>query len=303
MKNAFNPKRRTILLQGAGLAVLAAGAMRAAHAAPQPASDTAQRVVVIGGALAEIVYALGKEAALVGSDTTCTYPEAAGKLPKIGYQRALSAEGLLSLRPDLIIASAEAGPDSVLQRVADSGVKMLRFTEHHDVGSVREKIGGVAAALRAPAAGETLLARFNAEWQHVQGETTHAPWPQLRVLFLLNPPGTQAMVAGQQTAADAMLRYAGVSNAMQGFNGYRALTPEALATARPDVVLTTSDALQLAGSKAKLLGTPGFALTPAGRNNRVVALDTLFLLGFGPRLPAAVASLRKGLTDAMAMAG
>ncbi len=303
MSQAFNPTRRAALLQGCGILLLGIGGVRIANAASRPAKDAVQRVVVVGGALAEIVYALGKETTLVGTDTTCTFPEAANRLPKVGYQRALSAEGLLSLRPELILTSAEAGPPGVLQRVADSGVKVVRFEEQHSMESVREKIRGVAAALQAQVAGQALLTHFDADWQQLQAEAASRPLPPLRALFLMNPPGTQSMVAGQQTAADAMLRYAGASNAMQGFTGYRALTPEALATAQPDIVLTTSDALQLAGSKAKLLAAPGFSLTPAGRNTRVVALDTLFLLGFGPRLPAAVAALRQGIAGAMASAG
>lgn len=300
MSHAFNPRRRTALRQTCGLLLLTAGGAGIATAADRATRSGTQRVVVIGGALAEVVYALGKDDTLVGSDTTCTFPEAATKLPKVGYQRALSAEGLLSLRPDLIITSAEAGPVTVLQRVADNGVKLVSFEELHTVESVRGRISGVAAALHAHEAGQRELARFDADWQHLQTDAASHPLPPLRALFLMNPPGSQAMVAGQHTAADAMLRYAGVSNAMQGFNGYRPLTPEALATAQPDVVVTTSDALQLAGSKAGLLKAPGFSLTPAGRNTRVVALDMLYLLGFGPRLPAAVTALRQGFTDAMA---
>ena len=117
----------------------------------------------------------------------------------------------------------------------------------------------------------------------------------LRVLFLLNPGGNQPMVAGRHTAADAMLTYAGATNAIQDFAGYRALSPEALAACQPDVVLTTDDTLQASGGKQNLLAGAGFQLTPAGRNGCVVSLDTLFLLGFGPRLPDAVAELHRRL--------
>ncbi|MEK6298080.1 MAG: hemin ABC transporter substrate-binding protein, partial [Paraburkholderia tropica] len=94
------------------------------------------------------------------------------------------------------------------------------------------------------------------------------------------------------------LAFAGVRNAMQGFSGYRALTPEALVAAQPDIVLTTDDALKAAGSKRHLLDSAGFSLTPAGRATRVVALDALFLLGFGPRLPDAVDALNRSLAQA-----
>lgn len=291
--NRFNPSRRH-WLQGTGVLLIGAGAWRMAAAAPREKTAAAQRVIVIGGALAEITYALGCENALIGSDTTCTYPEAARKLPKVGYQRALSAEGLLSLRPSLILTSEEAGPASVLQRVRDNGVRVMTFAEQHDVACVRDKITGVASALGAEAQGRTLLARFDQAWA---GTRSPAPGLQdLRVVFLLSPPGVAPMVAGQHTAADAMIRYAGARNAMEGFSGYRPLSPEALVAARPDVVLTTEDTLHQAGGSQPLLRQTGFALTPAGRSGRVAALDALFMLGFGPRLPEAVLALRKGLT-------
>jgi iron complex transport system substrate-binding protein len=300
----FDLQRRRLLIGTGGLLLAAAGAMQGVTVA-KAAAPTAQRVVVIGGALAEIVYALGRADALVGSDTTCTYPREAQSLPKVGYQRALSAEGLLSLEPTLILASAEAGPPSVLQRVAGAGVKLVTFEEGHDVASVREKIIGVARALDAENAGQTLLARFDRAWTATTTRIAAAQDASKRdaktppsVLFLMSPTGNQPMVAGQHTAADAMLAYAGARNAMQGFSGYRALTPEALVAAQPDIVLTTDDALKAAGSKRHLLDSAGFSLTPAGRATRVVALDALFLLGFGPRLPDAVDALNRSLAQA-----
>ncbi|WP_321815320.1 MULTISPECIES: heme/hemin ABC transporter substrate-binding protein [unclassified Paraburkholderia] len=308
----FDVTRRRLLMGTGGLLLAAsgvgfgglAGLARAAEKETRQAANNANasRVVVIGGALGEIVYALGRANTLVGADTTCTWPQQAQALPKVGYQRALSAEGLLSLQPTLILASAEAGPPTVLQRVAETGVKVVSFGEGHDVASVREKIIGVARALDADNAGQTLLARFDRAWSETSARVAEAQKnaknPPPRVLFLMSPAGNQSMVAGQHTAADAMLAYAGARNAMQGFSGYRALTPEALVAAQPDIVLTTDDALQAAGSKQRLLDAAGFALTPAGRTARVVSLDALFLLGFGPRLPEAVSALNRSLAQA-----
>jgi iron complex transport system substrate-binding protein len=262
-----------------------------------------RRVIVVGGALAEIVYALDAQAnargLLVATDTTCTFPAAAGALPKVGYQRALSAEGLLSLQPDLILASSEAGPPNVLSQVKNAGVEVVTFAERHDVDSVREKIAGIARTLDASEAGKALQVRFDEQWQAGRQTVDTSPLiaraQPLRVLFVLNNTGNQALVAGQHTAADAMLVYAGARNAMQGFNGYRPLSAEALVSAAPDVVLTTDQALNTIGGADKLLAGPGFSATPAGREKRVASLDTLFMLGFGPRLPAAVMALNQQL--------
>ncbi|AIS98257.1 hemin-binding periplasmic protein hmuT [Burkholderia thailandensis MSMB59] len=299
--------RRRAWLAGTGALVFAA-----AHAgafARAPASAPPKRVVAIGGALAETIYALGGARTaryeLVGTDTTCTYPEAARRLPKIGYQRALSAEGLLSLRPDLVLASAEAGPVAALSQLARAGVAVTTFDEAHDVESVRRKIRGITDALSLRATGDMLLARFDRDWLATRAAVDAAP-PRTRertparVLFVLNHTGNQALVAGQQTAADAMIRYAGAHNAMQGFDRYKPLTPEALVAAAPDVVLITDEGLRAVGGRDALLATAGFGATPAARARRIVSLDALFLLGFGPRLPQAVAALQRRLNSVLA---
>jgi len=304
---SFLPRRRVVLASTVAAAGALAGALPG-RAFAQPAQIRPKRVVVIGGALAETAFALGGANApgyrLVGTDTTCTYPDAAKRLPKVGYQRALSAEGLLSLRPDLVLASAEAGPPAALAQVKSAGVAITTFEERHDVDSVRAKITGVAQALDVRDAGSALLQRFDRDWQaardavaaRVPGSGTQPP----RVLFVLNHTGNQALVAGQRTAADAMIRYAGARNAMQGFDHYKPLTTEALAAASPDIVLISDEGLAAVGGHAALLAAPGFGATPAGRARRVVSLDALFLLGFGPRLPLAVTTLHRRLSDALA---
>ncbi|KVX97175.1 hemin ABC transporter substrate-binding protein [Burkholderia ubonensis] len=300
-RGPFNRQRR-ILLASAAVGALA-GALPGRGRAQAPA----KRVVVIGGALAETAFALGAADArgytLVGADTTCTYPDAARRLPKVGYQRALSAEGLLSLRPDLVLASAEAGPPAALAQVKGAGVAVTTFREGHDVDSARAKITGVAQALDVRDAGAALLQRFDRDWQAARA-TVAAQAPggaqPPRVLFVLNHTGNQALAAGQRTAADAMIRYAGARNAMQGFDHYKPLTTEALAAAAPDVVLISDEGLAAVGGRAALLAAPGFAATPAGRARRVVSLDALLLLGFGPRLPLALTTLHRQLSDALA---
>lgn len=297
----FDSRRRRMLVGGVAAALGASGLT--SHVAMAMTKTAApKRVIVIGGALAEIVYALDKSATLVATDTSCTYPAAVLKLPKIGYQRTLSAEGVLAMQPDMILSSAEAGPPGVLQQIRQAGVNVVPFAEMHNVESLRQKIDGMARELDAVEAGAALRKRVDAEWQQAMQSVVASALARraqpLHVLFLLNPSGSQPMVAGQHTAVDAMINYAGARNAIREFNGYRNLSPEALIAAAPDVVLTTDDTLAVSGGAAAILGAPGFASTPAGRNSRIVSLDTLFLLGFGPRLPAAVMALNRQLAAA-----
>ncbi|WP_081992746.1 heme/hemin ABC transporter substrate-binding protein [Collimonas arenae] len=266
------------------------------------ASTQPRRVVVAGGAITEIVYALDAGAFLIGADTTSTYPAAAMALPKMGYQRALSAEGVLSLHPDLLLASADAGPPTTLKQIAAAGVRVIRLGERHDVDTVREKITGVASALALPDRGKLLLKNFDDQWQAALASVDkqrQAKPP--RVLFILSNSGTQAMVAGQETAADAMIRYAGAVNATtdasgKGFKGYKPLTAESAVASGADILMISSENLAAIGGIERLLNSPGLSLTLAAKTRRVVAdMDTLLLLGFGPRLPLALTQLTSQL--------
>ncbi|MFJ2994994.1 hemin ABC transporter substrate-binding protein [Pandoraea sp. NPDC087047] len=301
MNSSFDARgasRRAWLTGGASLGALSwLGALPAslAHAATAaaPGKDGPKRVIVAGGALTEIVYALGAQNRVIANDLTSLYPEAATKLPKIGYLRTLSAEGVLSLHPDLLLAGAEAGPPNVLSQIEAAGVPVQHFKHGYTAELVRENIRGVAAALKVNDDGARVAGRFTTDWTRVRSQVDERYGAQKRprVLFILGHTGNQVMVAGQDTAAEAMLAYAGADNALRGFTGYRPLTAEAAVAAQPDVLLTTTTGPSPVDPAATLLAQPGLANTPAGRAKRVVSFDALYLLGFGPRLPQAVADL------------
>ncbi len=289
-------------LAAAGGAILSASL----EAWAQTTAQAPRRVVVIGGALAECVYALGMERVLVAADTTCTYPPAALALPKVGYLRALSSEGVLSLRPDLVLMSTDAGPPEALAQLHGSGARIAAIAEHHDARTARGKIVEVARLLDAQSAAARVLADFDAAMQATQRRVAarRARQAPVRAAFLLGHAGMQTMVAGRDTAADAMLRYAGASNVfgdeVSGFKGYKPLTAESMVVAAPDVLVTTPDAVEAAGGTAVFLSASGLAATPAARHRRLVAMDTLYLLGFGPRLPQAIDTLSRRLAEAHA---
>ena len=273
--------RRRCLL---ALSAIPAVGMRPALAAP------VRRTVSVGGAVTEIVHALGAGDTLVGADSTSTYPPSAARLPRVGYMRQLSAEGVLALRPELVLATAEAGPPAVFAQLETAGVKVLRLAVRHTPEALRDNIRRIAEALQQPEAGLRVLADLDVRWARTRARIgamrTHP-----RVLFLLAHGGGPPMVAGSDTAADAMITLAGGVNAARAMAGYKPLTAEAAIAAAPEVLLITDQGLEESGGLARLASHPGLALTPAGRARRVVAMDALYLLGFGPRLPEAVAEL------------
>lgn len=269
-------------------------------AAPAQAQN---RVASIGGAVTEIVFALGQQDRLVARDTTSTWPPAAADLPDLGYMRALSPEGVLSVRPDLILMEDGAGPPEALEALAAAGVPIVTIPQALTIDGVLTRIEVVAAALDAEAEGAALATRLGAEMQAALRAADPGDAPRPRVLFVLSNSGGRLMGAGSGTAAAAMIELAGGQNAVTGFSGYKALGDEAVAAAMPDIILAMDrgDAgASGAGQAADYLTHPALARTPAGQAGRAITLPGLLLLGFGPRTPEAIRSLHDAMTDVMA---
>ena len=260
------------------------------------------RIVSVSGAMTEILYALGAGSQLVGTDTTSVYPPAALQTPKVGYMRQLSAEGVLSLKPDTVIGTTESGPSVVMDQLRGAGVKVELVESDHSWAEVQRKVAAVGRAAGRGVQVEALQARLDAEWADVQAAVARQSGRQsgrkLRAIFILSHAASP-QVAGDKTAAHAMLGYAGMVNAFalggQGsaFAGYRPMTAEALVAAAPDLIVTTTQGLEASGGLDKFWSRPGLELTPAYRRRALVALDALYLIGFGPRLPQAVAELHR----------
>ena len=267
-------------------------ALTMATALPAQASE---RVVVIGGALAEIVHALGQADRLVGRDTTASYPPEIAALPDVGYMRALSPEGLLRLAPDLIIADEGAGPPETINLILRAEVSFVQIEQAFDEAGVLARIHAVAAALAVDEGGEVLAAEVAARFDAL-AQARDAIDSPLRAMFILSAQGGRIMASGGSTAAAGILALAGVENAVTGFDGYRLLTDEAEAAAAPDAIIMMDRGGDHALSDAQIIAHPALGITPAGQAMRVVRMDGLFLLGFGPRTPDAALALMDALT-------
>ena len=254
------------------------------------------RIVTLGGTITEIVFALGAGERVVGVDASSSFPETVNQLPKVAYHRRLSAEGVLSLRPTLIIATTEAGPPEAIQQLKSAGVAVLVLPHDPTVENAIAKIERIASALDVQARGTALIQALKEELSQVQSSIPQTA-AQAKILFLYARGQGTLMVAGQDTGADTMIGLAGGINAVRGYSGYKPLTSEAAVAAAPDLILLMDSGLESIGGAQGLWQLPGLALTPAGKQGRVLSMDGLFLLGFGPRLGQAVLALNEALYD------
>ena len=251
------------------------------------AGPVPNRIVSLGGGVTETLFALGVGEQVVAVDVSSIYPKVATKRPKVGYIRATSAEGIASMKPDLVLASEALGPPPVKVQLKASGIRLELVPEAKSIDSAAQRIRAIGALVGQAEKAEGLAKKVEtiASQPNPKGK---AP----RVLFLFAHGGTGFQAAGDKTGAATMIAASGGTNAVEGYEGYRPLTAEAVLAAKPDVILVTNRSLGAVKGAAGLWKTPGIALTPAGKNKRLVVMEDLKLLGFGPRTGLAIQELR-----------
>ena len=265
------------------------------HAAQ--ASEQPQRWVSAGGALSEWVTALGGESKLVGVDTTSQHPESLKSLPSIGYQRQLSAEGILSLRPQVLVGTEEMGPPPVLAQIRNAGVQVEMFSAQPDLPTLKDNLQHLGKLLGSEAKADELFTAYaqaldqQKRWVTKAQSTQKAPG----VLLLLGHAGGKPLIAGKDTAADWMLQQAGGRN-LATHTGYKPFSVESLAGLSPDVLVFADRALAGEAARSALFKeNPILTSTPAAKHGRVLEVDpTLLVGGLGPRLPQSLAALSAG---------
>ncbi|WLH34815.1 ABC transporter substrate-binding protein [Pseudomonas sp. FP2196] len=280
------------------VAVLCVG-LFASHMAA--AADVPQRWVSAGGALSEWVSALGGESKLVGVDSTSQHPASLKALPSIGYQRSLSAEGILSLRPDILIGTEEVGPPPVIAQVRAAKVQVELFSAQPDLPTLEKNVTHLGQLLGAEEQATQLLQRYQQQLDAQKARVSEAQSKHKSpgVLMLLGHAGGKPLIAGKDTAADWLLQKAGGHN-LATHTGYKPFSVESLANLDPEVLVFADRALTGEAAKTALFKeNPILNSSRAAKDGRVLELDpTLLVGGLGPRLPAALETLTDGFYPA-----
>jgi iron complex transport system substrate-binding protein len=245
-----------------------------------------QRIVCIGQQYNEFIYALGAEDNLVGVDYSSTYPPEIRNLPTVGYHRALSAEGILSLHPTLIIDDNNIGPDNVVRQLQQLKIPMKTFTAKDD------SIEGLKALLREMGAyfhkeprAEELCAKIDKDMaaaaEAVKQYTDH---PRVAVIHFGRASNVYLVVGngggGDAGSAGQMVRWAGGQMAIQTKGMQRMASPEVVAATNPDVMLMTEFGFDRLGSADAATSLPGVAETAAAKNHRIYRISEHELMYF-----------------------
>lgn len=254
--------------------LLASPLLATTLAARNAQADGEARWVSIGGGVTETIFALGAGDRLVGTDTSSTWPEGAQTLPQVGYQHTLTPEGILALRPDVLVHDGSAGPQRTLERVQKAGVDERRLDGRRSLAGLEARVTRLGEMLGRREKARALIASVRRELEAAERHRRNLPRTPRVALVMTHGEGG-AMVAGRHTKAHALLELAGAENIFaDSHESYRPVSAESLLLRRPDgIIVTGGQAGQFRGRLARV---------------PVFEADTLFLLGFGPRLGEAV---------------
>ena len=255
-------------------------------------SSANERIVVAGGALTEIVFALGAGEDIVGVDSTSRFPKQVTQLPQIGNLKLLNIESVLSLTPSLVISFDDAEIANVLKQISQAKVDVLTLKRvPSTVDLLYENISKIAAKLDRPKEGQELIKRIQTNLSQIQNRTaTRRQKP--KVLCIMNMGGN-IFIAGKNTTIDALITIAGGEN-LATHKSVRTYTTESLIAMNPEVIILTTHSIEELGGFDKINTIPGITETDAYKNHGIVIIDDSYLFGIGPRVVEVVSKLFNG---------
>ena len=238
------------------------------------------QLITAGGTLTDIVFALNKGDSLIGVDTSSTSPAAVNRLPKVGYYRNLSAEGVLSFEPEHLWVLEGGGSDKVLQQIERAGVSVVVFDKPTSLQELYELIENMADRFGAHAEGKQVIAGIKSDL------TTSSRKEPLTALFVLQASERGVVAAGKDTVPDLLFSYSDI-NSVFSHAGFKTVSTEYLLAEQPDFLVAPEHVVKSHGSKEAFCQAQALKLLEAGKTCRVLVMDSLLALGMTTRIAEA----------------
>lgn len=248
------------------------------------------RIAIAGGSLTEIVYLLGLEDRIVATDTTSVYPEAAQSFPSIGYVRALSTEGILSIEPSLLLSEDDAGPPHVMKQLEDLGVEIQTVPAEQTARGIIDKALCVAKILGVPESEQAALEE-SLHGEEIRLDSTREQLKEVRATVIFGINDGIPTVGGEGTSGHSLLEMIGLRNTFGSVSGWKPVSLESMVEANPQVLIVPQRALDISGGQELVIESKSIQMTEAGKREQYVVADTMALMGFGPRTLSTAADL------------
>jgi iron complex transport system substrate-binding protein len=250
------------------------------------------RIVTLNGAITEIIAAAGETDKIVGVDVTSNYPQEVQKLPKVGHNMKIQAEGILSLEPTLVLGNEGNIKPEVREQLKQSGVELIMFPEReYSVEGTNKLIKNVCEAIDKPEKSSKIISSIKTDLSKLNNFEEKP-----KVLFIYARGAGTTMIGGIKTPMNTIIEMAGGKNAITEIEEYQPLTSEALVEANPDAVLLFNSGAGSLNGSAGIVKLPGMKATTAGKNKNFIVMDGALLSNFGPRVGKAALELNQKLS-------
>ena len=248
-----------------------------------PVEDSS-RITVAGGSITEILYSINADKKIVAVDITSYHPEEATSHPSIGYVRTLSAEGILSLDPTLILGEDDMGPPTVINQIKRTGIDVSIIPEEHSAEGIINKINCIGNIIGMKEESQKFIkSKILPKIKELNRYSIKNIKEKKKVIFILGLQSGSPIIGGLNTSADGFIKMIGGINSMNEFENWKPVSTESIISSEPDVILVTARGMNAFGDIEALKSHPSLSLTPAVKNNTIYSMDGMAMLGFSPR--------------------
>lgn len=245
------------------------------------------RIVCLSKHLTEYMFALGKGHNIVAVDLSSTYPDSAKLLKTVGYHRALSAEGVISMNPDLVIHSNDIGPENVNPQILKAGLKVKTFGGANTIDSAKLLLTEMGKYFGVEQKADSIIKKMDADITSAIETVKNmhiTDSPSVMIIHFGRASNIYFVMSGRNGVGDKMIRLAGGRPVKYDAKGARQLSAEAVATANPDIIIATDFGFDQMGSMDKFISdVAGVSLTNAAKNKKIYRFEEHDLIYFGPR--------------------
>src|SRR5215831_3838736 len=258
----------------------------------QKAHDGKDRIVCVSKQLTEFMFALNQGDRIVGIDLSSTYPPETKNMTTVGYHRLLSAEGIISLDPTVVIHQGDVAPPNVMPQLQKVGIPIRVYPAGNTIDSAKIVLHMLAKDYGADSMATVLCNKLDADLARTDSFVKKYTTKPRVLIIHFGRASNQYFVMGSRGTPNAMINLAGGVNAADTSN-FRNLNPEAIMRTQPDVILATDFGFDRVGGVEKFVELPGIALTPAAKNHKIYRVEEHDMVYFGPRSGENILQLAK----------
>ena len=261
-------------------------------------ADDPSRIVSIGSSITEIIYFLNSQDQIIAIDITSNFPEDAKKFPSVGYIRNLSAEGLLSTNPSIIISEDDIGPKNIIKQIQDTKTELRIIPEEQTLNGIIQKIQCVGNIIgQQKEAEEKISSEINPVINKIKEIKKVKDLSNIKIMMILSTEGNSTVVAGANTSGDSFIKMLGATNIFESINGWKAVTAETILLKNPDYIIIPEKDLHKQSNVNTISENVILKETNAGKNNGYIIKDGMAILGYGPRTIFTLMDVLNTITD------